>query len=550
MRHLIIFLLLTAAATTRAAVPADTVSHDLDVAQQLEIFSTLYRDLDLAYVDTLDPRQTIGTAIAAMLRSLDPYTEYYPRDDTKALKQMITGKYGGIGSLISFNVRDNVSIISEPYYGMPAQEAGLQHGDKIVDIDGESMLGRSTSYVSDHLRGEAGTSFMLTVQRPGEKKARRVKITRRAIQLPAIPYYGMERDSVGYIALTQFTEGCAQQFRHALIDLKRQGARRLLIDLRNNGGGSLSEAVDILNLFTPRGLTLVTTRGKMEKARSEYKTTALPVDTLMPVAVLVNSETASASEITAGTLQDLDRGIVVGTRTYGKGLVQTPVSLPYSTNAKLTTAHYYIPSGRCIQAIRYRRGSREAEADTLREYLTAGGRHVRGGGGITPDVVSKPDSLPNIVYYLSQPGLDSTNVMTDWIVSYRRSHPEIAPARDFRLTEAEWQDFRQTVIAAGFRYDRESERYLRDLVKVARFEGYYDRARAEFEALERKLSHDLGAELDFNRKAITETLETTIVTAYHFQAGACAYQLRSDKQVAAALDALTDQQRYAALLTP
>lgn len=540
---------LAAAISCHAALPDttridSTSRHNLDVAQQLEIFSTLYRDLDMAYVDTLDAKETVGTAIAAMLGSLDPYTEYYPQADVKDLKQMITGKYGGIGSVVSFNLKDNLTVINEPYQGMPADEAGLKKGDQILDIDGENMRGKSTSYVSEHLRGEAGTSFWLTVQRPGEKKMRRVRVTRRAIQLPSLPYYGMLPDSVGYLALSQFTDKCSAEVRHAVIDLKRQGMRSLLLDLRNNGGGSLQEAVTILNLFLPKGLTLVTTRGKLAKARAEYKTEALPLDTVMPIAVLVNGETASASEITCGTLQDLDRGIVVGTKTFGKGLVQTPVSLPYSTNAKLTTAHYYIPSGRCIQAIKYKRGGREAVADTLSAFLTAHGRQVRGGGGITPDIVVKQDSMPNIVYYLSTSGLDSTNVMMEYVVDYVRQHPTIAPPSQFALTEADWQALKARIVAADFKYDRVSERGLKELVKVAKFEGYYDRAKKEFEALEQKLSHDLPAELDYHRREICEAVEQDIISCYYYQKGTAEYYLRFDKQIAEARRLLASPDRY------
>lgn len=450
-------------------------SHNLEVAKQLEIFCDIYRDLDMMYVDSLDAKEVVGTGIKAMLRSLDPYTEYYPQADVKELKQMITGKYGGIGSVVSFNAKENATVINEPYFGMPAHEAGLKKGDIILSIDGEDMKGKSTTYVSEHLRGEAGSTFILkvlrpTLQKPAETPAKKgkkgkkekvnpkgqelsFKLTRRAIQMPAMPYYGMLTDSIGYINLNQFTEDCSKEVRHAVIDLKRKGMKQLLFDLRGNGGGSLSEAVNILNFFLPKDLSIVKTKGKLTRANREYRTTALPIDTLMPIAVLVNGGTASASEIMAGTMQDLDRGVVMGTKTFGKGLVQVPMDVPYNGNLKLTTAHYYIPSGRCIQAINYKHangGSREAVADSLKkEFKTLHGRTVKDGGGIMPDIEVKPDSLPNIVMYLNASGLDSTNVMMDYVVDYVAKHPQIAPARDFSITDADYAEFCRRAIEGG-----------------------------------------------------------------------------------------------------
>ena len=539
---------------TASASKKSADTHNLDVAKQLEIFSTIYRDLDMMYVDTLNPKTVVETGINAMLNSLDPYTVYYPQADVKELKQMLTGKYGGIGSVISYDFQTKCAIINEPYYGMPAQEAGLRKGDVILSIDDEDMTDKGTPYVSEHLRGDAGTSFMLKYQRPGQKKPTTVKMTRRAIQMPALPYYGMLTDSIGYINLNQFTEDCSKEFRHAVIDLKRKGMQQLVIDLRNNGGGSLSEAVNILNLFLPKDLTLVKTKGKLERANREYRTEALPVDTVMPLLVLVNGNTASASEITCGTLQDLDRGVVMGTKTFGKGLVQVPLELPYNGNLKLTTAHYYIPSGRCIQAINYKHSKgekNEVVADSLRrEFRTAHGRTVKDGGGIMPDIVVEPDSMPNIVFYLSSAGLDSTNVMTHYVVDYVQKHPVIGPARTFQITDEDFADFKQRAITAGFKYDRESEKFLRDLIKVAKFEGYYDRSKAEFDALEQKLKHDLSQEMDFHKDMIKEAITSDIVPCYYYQAGGIENSLQFDKQVKEAVKLLRDRQRYDKILKP
>lgn len=552
-------------------VAAENKDHNLEVAKQLEIFCSIYRDLDMMYVDSLNAKEVVETGIRAMLHSLDPYTEYYPQTDVKELKQMITGKYGGIGSVVSYSLKDSATVINEPYWGMPAQEMGLRKGDIILSIDGEDMRGKSTTYVSEHLRGEAGTSFMLKIKRKtaipaasqSAKKSKKkgeepgvmtVKITRRAIQTPCLPYYGMLTDSIGYISFSQFTDECSKDVRHAVIDLKRQGMKQMVFDLRGNGGGSLSEAVEILNMFLPKDLTLVKTKGKLERANRDYKTQSLPIDTLMPIVTLVNSNTASAAEIMSGTLQDLDRGVVLGTRTYGKGLVQVPLELPYNGNLKLTTAHYYIPSGRCIQAINYKHsngGSREAVADSLkREFKTLHGRTVKDGGGIMPDIKVEPDSLPNIVYYLSTSGLDSTNVMMEYIVDYVQKHPTIAPARNFSITDADYAEFCQRAISAGFKYDRESEKFLEDLIKVAKFEGYYDRSKAEFDALEKKLQHDLKTELEYHKDIIKQTISNDIVSCYYYQSGAIEHSLRYDKQVKEAVTLLKDHDRYAKTLMP
>ena len=528
----------------------NTVNHNLEVAKQMEIFSTLYRYLDLMYVDTLNAEQVVGEGIKGMLNSLDPYTEYYPAADRKELKSMITGKYGGIGAIITYRSKDKRSVVSEPYFGMPAYEAGLRMGDIILAIDGEDMTNKQLSYVTEHLRGNAGTSFLLKYQRPGLKEPATAKITRRQIQMPAIPYYGMANDSVGFISFSQFTEDCAKLFRNAVIDLKRRGMSSLIIDLRANTGGSLSEAVDILNLFLPKDMTLVRTRGKLPQSGREYTTSKLPIDTVMPIVALVGNMTASASEIMSGTLQDLDRGVIMGTKTYGKGLVQTPIALPYNGNLKLTTAHYYIPSGRCVQAIKYKRGNNEVVADSLkREFKTKNGRTVKDGGGIMPDIVITPDTIPNVVYYFNS-ALDSTSVLMDYVVDYVASHKTIAPARDFEISDEDYEDFKKKAIESGFQYDRESSKLLKQLKKVAEFEGYYNRAKAEFDALEKKLAHDLSVELDHHKQEVKQAISSDIVACYYYQTGVIENSLRSDKLVQEALSLLADKSRYHKLLYP
>lgn len=526
-------------------------NHQLEVGKNLDIFNALYSNLDLFYVDTLNPKQTMTAAIDGMLRSLDPYTEYYPEEETKNLKMMLTGKYAGIGALVKYHTRLKHVVIDEPYEGMPAAEVGLKKGDIILSIDDSVMTDKQVSYVSSHLRGDAGTTFVLKVKRPSTGKEMKFKITRRNIKLPELPYWGMRPDSIGYINLNQFTEGCAKSVRRAFVELKQQGAKGLVFDLRGNGGGSEMEAVDIVNIWVPQEQTVVENRGKVRQANRVYKTRLEPVDTVMPIVVLVNGETASASEITSGALQDLDRAVILGTRTYGKGLVQVPLDLPYNANVKITTSHYYIPSGRCIQAVNYKRNGKERIADSLTNvFYTRGGREVRDGGGIKPDVELKNDTMPNIAYYLSAGGLDSTEVLFDYVVDYIDHHPTIAPAKDFHLTDADWQAFRQRVIESGFSYDPVSQKQFDELVKTAKFEGYYDDAKEAFEALEKKLKHDVASDLDKHRETIQQILELDIISAYYFQGGSIEAGLYADKQLKEAERLLKTPAEYRKILEP
>lgn len=528
-------------------------NHDFVVAKNMDVFTSIYKNLDMMYVDTLDADEVIGNGINAMLRSLDPYTEYYPESEVKELKNMLTGKYAGIGSVVRYNYQLGYTVISEPYEGMPAQEAGLKKGDIILSINDSTMKGKEVSYVSDRLRGEPGTSFILKVKRPSTDKVMKVKLTRRTIQMPFLPYYGLLDGGIGYINFNSFTDQCAKDVRRAFIDLKKQGAKKLVFDLRNNGGGSVSEAVSIVNMFLPKDKVVLTMKGKLQRANNEYKTTVEPIDTLMPIVVLVSGNTASAAEILSGSLQDYDRAIILGTRTYGKGLVQATMDLPYNGQMKLTTSKYYIPSGRCVQALNYKHakgGYVEHVPDSLTKvFYTAGGREVRDGGGVKPDVEVKPDSLPNIAYYLAG-ARDSNELMLNYEVDYIAKHPTIAPAKDFALTDADYEEFKARVLKADFKYDRETEKYLKDLMKLARFEGYYDDAKPEFDALAKKLSHNVAKDLDYNKQYIKRLLENDIVAAYYYQGGAIRNSLRYDKQVKEAVRLLNTPEEYKKLLRP
>ncbi len=534
------------------AMAQEDKDHAFNVAKNMQVFNEIYNYLDLMYVDTLDADETVGTAINSMLRSLDPYTVYYPESEVKNLRTLITGRYVGIGAVIRYNQKLKRVVIDEPYAGNPAAEVGLKKGDIIISIDDSTMTDKDVSYVSSHLRGDAGTTFVLKIKRPSTGKEMDFKITRRSVEMPSIPFYGINKDGIGYLNLTGFTEGCAKEVRRAFVEMRHQGMRGFVLDLRGNGGGSLSEAVNIVNMFVPKGITLVKTRGKLKRANNDYVTQVEPIDSVMPVVVLVNGESASASEITSGSLQDLDRAVILGTRTYGKGLVQQTIDLSYNGRLKLTAGKYYIPSGRCIQAINYRHargGYTEHIPDSLTKvFRTAGGREVRDGGGIKPDIVVRPDSLPNIAYYLTVTGLDSTEVLLDYEVDYIAKHPEIAPAADFEISDADYEDFKQRVIESGFTYDPESERALKSLKRIVQFEGYYDDAKTEFENLEKKLKHNIARDLDMNRDVLKQIISSDIVAAYYFQKGAVENSLRHDKQVKAAFDLINNPEKYKSVL--
>lgn len=550
MKRIVALIMLMGAAIA-PMVAQQQKNHNFEVAKNLDIFNNIYKGLDLMYVDTLDPQDVIGNGIKSMLRSLDPYTEYYPEEKSKELKMMLTGKYAGIGSIIRWHQRLKTTVIDEPYEGMPAAEVGLRKGDIILSIDGEDMTGKDTKYVSDHLKGNAGTSFLLKVKRPSTGKVLKLKLTRQNIKEADIPYYGMLNDDIAYINFHSYTEGCARNMRKAFIELKNKGAKKLILDLRSNGGGAVQESVDIVNMWLPKGMTIISQKGKLAQANHDYVTRLEPVDTLMPIVVLVGGMTASSSEITCGSLQDLDRAIILGTRTYGKGLVQATIEVPYNGSLKLTTGKYYIPSGRCVQAVNYKHsggGYKETIPDSLtRVFHTRNGREVRDGGGIKPDVEVAPDTLPNIAVYIDR--LDSMEVMFDYVTDYVAKHQGIAPAREFRLSDAEFADFKQRVVDSGFNYDPESDKALGELEKLARFEGYYDDAKDEFEALRKKLKHDVARDIEKEKETLKEILERDIASAYYFQAGGIENSLKYDRQLKEAVRLLENNEEYKKVLS-
>ena len=531
---------------------------NFQIVKSLDVFNAVFKELDMFYVDSINPKEVIEHGIQAMLANTDPYTEYYPEEDN-TLKEMTTGKFGGVGSVIRYySPRKRVAII-EPSEGHPAVEAGLRAGDVILEINGKEMLQENrtpnemTSYVSDHLRGDPGTLCVIKVDRPTSDSTyvpMEFKVTRGTIRTNPVPYYGMLNDSIGYIYISTFSvEGCSKEVKRALIELRQQGAVSLVLDVRSNGGGLLSEAVNVVNFFVPKGKEIVKTKGKFKQMDHVYRTSNEPLDLEMPVAVLVDGGTASAAEILSGSLQDLDRAVVIGNRSYGKGLVQTLRNLPYNSSMKVTTAKYYIPSGRCVQAIDYSKrnadGSIARTPDSLTNvFHTAAGREVRDGGGIRPDIEVKMDKTPNILFYLI-----NEDMIFDYATQYVIKHPSIAKVEDFRLTDADYADFKALLKKRNFTYDRQSEAMLKKLKEMAEFEGYMEGASDEFAALEKKLQHNLDLELVRFAKDIKPLIAEEIVKRYYFERGAVQETLKDDADLKKALEILQQPEEYKKVLT-
>ncbi|MGL5318758.1 MAG: S41 family peptidase, partial [Bacteroidales bacterium] len=480
---------ISASYTTPLFAQSKSDSKNFEMNKNLDIFYGIVRELDQFYVDSIKPNKLIKSGIDAMLSTLDPYTTYITETDLDDFKFMTTGEYGGIGSLIA--VKDNKVIISEPYEGLPAARYGLKAGDIILAIDGTPMDGKKVDEASSKLKGEANTDVKLTIKRYATGKTEEVKIRREKIQINSIAYSNMVAPQTGFILINSFTDKTGEEFKTAYLDLKSKGMEKLIIDLRSNGGGVMEEALKVVNYFVPKGEEILSTRGKLRQWDRVYKTTIEPIDTVIPIAVMVDQGSASASEIVSGALQDLDRAVIVGTRTFGKGLVQSARTLSYNSNIKLTTAKYYTPSGRCVQAIDYSRRNADGSVGEIPDSLTSvfktkNGRSVRDGGGITPDIKTTSKSAPNILFYLVNDLL-----LFDFANQYAAKYPQVAAAKDFKLSDEDYKSFKEFVKSKDFKYDKQSESILKRLREVAEFEGYMEGAEAEFKALESKLTHDL-----------------------------------------------------------
>lgn len=530
---------------------AATKNQKAEITRNLDIFNSLYKELQTFYVDSIDAEKSINRAINAMLNDIDPYTEYIPAKDQDAFKRMTTGEYGGIGSYIM--ERDKKVYISEPFEGSPAQKAGLRAGDLILKIDNDSVLGWSSSKVSDKLKGQAGTTLTVVVDRPFVSDSiLTFNLTRKKIQVPAVTYYGVVKDNIGYIYLSSFTESSAKEVREALIELKKDPrVKSIALDLRGNGGGLLESAVKIVGLFVPKNTEVLRTKGKGHLSEKVYKTTSAPIDTKIPLAVFIDGASASSSEITAGALQDLDRAVIIGSRSYGKGLVQSTRQLPYDGILKVTIAKYYIPSGRLIQAIDYSHRNPDGTVARIPDSLTsvfktAHGREVRDGGGITPDIkITYPD-VNRLTY----------NIVRDyWAFDYATrfaaTTPQICKAEDFVITDSIFNDFKKFINPEKFQYDKVCEMMLSELRKTAQTEGYMtDSIKAQFDILEGMLKHNLDKDLDNNRNAINEILSGEISQRYYYQRGQVIDNLKYDTALDSAAVILNDPEAYRKILSP
>lgn len=511
-----------------------------EISRNIDIFVSMYRELDMYYVDEIKHGEIMKNGIDAILESLDPYTNYIPESEIEDYRFMTTGQYGGIGSMIG--QKGDYVVVTDPYEGFPAQKADLRAGDVILEIDGKSVKGKKTDEISKILKGQPDTQVKLLIRRPGEANTIEKTITRAEIKINSVPYFGMLDDEVGYIKLTGFTENASQEVKTALLELKnKNNAKSIVLDLRGNPGGLLNEAVDIVNLFVDRGIEVVTTKGKVKEWDKSYKAQNAPVDTQIPLVVLVNSGSASASEIVSGSIQDLDRGIVIGQRTFGKGLVQTTRPLSYNSQLKVTTAKYYIPSGRCIQALDYSHRNEDGSVGKVPDSLvtlfkTKKGRVVADGGGVSPDLAIDPEELSNITQSLL-----TKQLIFDYATEYRSKNPTIAPAKTFKLTDAEYDAFVAWLSDKEYDYITDSEKSLDKLKEIAIKEEYFDGMKVEFEALKKTLIHDKEADLKKFKREILELLQDEIVSRYYYQKGRIENAFGYDPDVVKAVEALRDK---------
>ncbi|MFC5271129.1 S41 family peptidase [Adhaeribacter terreus] len=517
-----------------------------DIAKNLDIFATLFKEVNTYYVDEVTPGKLVKTGIDAMLKSLDPYTNYISEDDIEDFRTQTTGQYGGIGALVG--KRDGKTIVQLPYEGMPAQKAGLLIGDEIVKIDGIDITSKNNSEVTKLLKGQANTTVKLDIKRYGVDKPFEVVVTRDKIHIENVPYYGMVTNDIGYLQLSGFTIDAGREVKNAVLKLKETGAKKIIFDLRDNPGGLLNEAVNISNLFVDKGKDIVSTKGKVTEWNKVYKALDDPLDTQIPMVILTSSRSASASEIVSGVMQDYDRAVLVGERTFGKGLVQATRPLSYNSQLKVTTAKYYIPSGRCIQEVDYSHrkedGSLGKIPDSLRvAFKTSKGRVVYDGGGVAPDIEVTEKEYADISKTLGNKGY-----FFEYANKFRAENPTIAPAKEFNISDAEYQKFVAYLGKKDISYSTSVEQAIDDLVKKAQAEKHYDDVKAEIEQLRKKVSHNKANDLTRFKPEIKELLEQEIAARYYFQKGAIESSFDDDEDILAAIDVLNNPQKYQGLL--
>lgn len=516
------------------------------ISKGLDVFATLFRDVNLFYVDDVQPEKMVQDGIDAMLKKLDPYTVFYPESKIDEFKMMTTGEYAGIGSIIG--VKGDYVVIREPYRNSPSNKAGLLPGDLILAIDGENMKGKTVEYVSSRLKGQPGKEVVLKVQRIGEDKPMEKRVLREIVQMPSVPYHGMLNDQTGYIYFTSFTDKSADDVRKAIMELKNKGAQSLVLDLRGNGGGLLDQAVEIASFFLPRGSLIVSTKGKMKQWDKEYKTTKNPLLLDMKLTVLIDRASASAAEILSGALQDYDRAVVLGERSFGKGLVQTTRDLVYNTKLKVTTAKYYIPSGRCIQAVDYTHrnpdGSVGVVPDSLiKPFKTQAGRTVYDGGGITPDIKIEPEKYARVSQELVM-----QDMVFDFVNEYAVKHSSLPSPSEFVLTDELFNEFKAYLKTKEFEYETATQAMLDKLVKTAKDEKYYDQISKQVEQLKNDLGHSIDRDLDTFKAEISDILADQFMERYYMQDGVIEYHIRNDKHIAKALEVLANDEEYQKIL--
>ena len=539
---IILTLILVAGISTGFLVSQET--RDFRIAKNLDIFFSLFREINTFYVDDIDPDKLVRAGIDNMLKTLDPYTVYYPESDVDEFTFMTTGKYGGIGSLVR-NSGEYV-VISEIYKGFPADLAGIKAGDLLKKVDGTTLKGFSTDKVSEKLKGNPGTPITLTIERNGKETDYPLK--REKIVIPPVPYYGMIDSKTGYIRFTSFTQNCIDDVKNALISLKNNNPQQIILDLRGNPGGLLSEAVDIVNLFVGSGNEVVSTKGKVKQFDENFKTTKPAIDEKIALALIINRGSASASEIVAGAIQDLDRGIIVGQRSYGKGLVQITRPLSYNTNLKVTTAKYYIPSGRCIQARDFSHPNEDGSVgiipdSLISEFKTRGGRIVKDGGGIAPDIEILPEPLSQIAAELYL-----RNYIFDYATKYYWDHPDIKTPAQFSFTETDFADFKTFLMNRNFSYKTDTEESLNELITNAKKEKYFDIHKELFTELQKDVAHNLDQDLILFKSEIVDLIEDEIISRYFYESGAIAWTIKKDEQVLKALEILNNKEEYNSIL--